>query len=167
MTKKAYLFLILTLLLGIILGVVLENLLEIRRFKVMTERIHEPAGFSEGIIQQFQLTEDQIDSLQPLLDNYAEISNQHREEARITHQAEMDSMFVKMIPYLNKQQVEMVNKILKEDGPDRPFMPWFGKPPIRSDKFGGPPPSGEKRPFPRQKPGEHERDKNVPPPPHS
>jgi len=161
MTKKAYLFLLITLILGIVLGVLMENLLEIRRFKLMTERMHEPVSFSEGIKNQLMLTDAQMDSLQPLMDFYAEVSNQHREEARITHQAEMDSMFVKMLPYLNEEQTRIVEEIMKDDGPDRPFMPWFGKPP-KNDRFMGPPPDG-KRPPKDEKPGTFDRRDGPPP----
>jgi len=163
MTKKAYLFLLITLILGIILGVAVENLLEMRRFNKMTERMHEPVSFRDGISQRLQLSEEQLDSLQPILDFYAEKSQMHREEARITYQAEIDSMFVKMMPYLNEEQVKIVEEIMKDDGPDKPFMPWFGKPP-KSGKFFGPPP-GDDRPPRDQKPGDRERGDNPPPRP--
>lgn len=162
MTKKAYLFLIITLIMGILMGVVLDNLLDARRFKKMSERMHEPMGFTEGLSRMLDLSEAQLDTLKPLLDLYAEKSLQHREEARITHQAEMDSMFVKMLPYLTAEQARQVEEIMKEDGPDRPFMPWFGKPPVKGQFFGGPPP-GDKRPPKKMKPGDRERGNNPPP----
>jgi len=125
--------------------------------------MQEPLSFTEGISMFLQLTEQQLDTLKPLLDEYAEISIRHREEARMTHQAEMDSMFRKMLPYLDEKQSKIVEDILNTENPDKPFMPWFGKPPTKPDKFDGPPPLN-RRPPKDKMPGEHGRGDNPPPP---
>jgi uncharacterized protein YneF (UPF0154 family) len=113
MSKKSILTLTLTLLLGFVVGFFISGRMAKKRIRHMYEMTNNPQAEGHHLSKRLKLTEDQLESIQPILDSMLPV---HR-TLRHAHRKEMDSarniMFQSILPYLTEDQIEKVEKMKK------------------------------------------------------
>lgn len=106
---KTAVIIISTLLIGIIVGFMGSRIVMKQRMKFMTEE-PMPARLHKSLMRIIRPTEQQRESIEPLLNSYTEKFNLINHDHRFEMESLIDSLFVDLLPLLNEKQQQRLTK---------------------------------------------------------
>ena len=109
MKTKSTLIIIATLIVGIIIGFLINGLITHNRYKRFVEYRKEE-GFKSRFYKHFDLTGDQKELIDPIMDKYAKMNSTLMTDFRKKFDSTMSEFHNEVEPYLTPEQIERMEQ---------------------------------------------------------
>lgn len=109
MKTKSILIIALTLILGFLLGILSTGMIQRAQFKKI-RNFQTERGFGNHIIHIIEPTDNQLESIQPILDKYGKEIRSTGKAFRNEMKILMDSMHQELRPFLTEEQFKRMQK---------------------------------------------------------
>lgn len=107
---KAILLILLTLAIGFAGGFLTHGWLSQNRFEQMRSKMGKSKGYVEYMVRTMELTEDQKEVVQPILEEFAPKMHAHHRQFRSEVKVMMDSLAQDIAPHVSDEQLAKLKK---------------------------------------------------------
>ncbi|MEM8889470.1 MAG: hypothetical protein AAGD28_15960 [Bacteroidota bacterium] len=104
------LLILLTLMIGFAGGFITQQTLHDNRMKEMREKFSKKDGYVEYMKRIMEVTPEQEEAVQPILEEYAPRMHAHMRKFRDEAKLRIDSMAVELAPHVGAEQIEKLKR---------------------------------------------------------